>query len=951
MGFFTWLKRETGIDLTTENIYRSVVKPVVNGVKSTVTAIMNDPLPYVAQIAGSFVGIPPYITASAVTAMRGGDINDIAKNAAVAYLGSQAFSATGIGQGIGETGASVNDFTSSLAQEYGLSASTANLLGTTAQSGFTNAARSGLQAIVSGGDIGDAISNSFLTGSVSSASNSYFGDINTQKDWGISPDTAKKIAGLASTTGTAVLTGGDAEQAINNYIASATRQTLNSELKSGANYLWAQAKEFATATTQAKSTYDETQAKYDKSAEELQAKIDAFNAERNSVEAQRQPFVDTYNTNLAEYNRQKAIYDDTNQSVDTRNAAADQMGVYAAEMQKAADSANALNPQMEALNKQAQEIQSAKLNLTDPSAGLAKDLKESADAVASTYEQYNKTLADAKVADEQYGKQVAEVATREALVDGVNNGTIKTVDNPDAPPGSIALENGIIITPDGKYLQNGKEVFANATGVNQGKIDFTTDSGDHFVFDETGRRLTSETDAQKVFQNEFGLTIDPEEAKKFAGAQYGQDDLEVMRAEANAKIAEQLKQYGYKTDQQTIDSFIEKGGDTFANLQKAVDPYYVAQDEVNQFFQQTIGRDATPEEIVQFVGAKNEASTFDQRQADELKRFGFFQDLLGDYAPKSMAYTPTDELGRQYIYKNADGSSSYYDASGTMHVIAAPEADDTLSEVTVTGQRETNPLLDLPLTPVNAPPPVAKATTTPAATPSLPITTTTNAPTTTAGFSPLSTESTATTAATPTPLQATFLKSTVQPNGMQNFLAPLHQAMAQPQSLEFLQDQSQQQAQTPQIQEQTDMLEPFYKYGTHQSIDDIMAGMENQPRMAAGGLTGTRHGRYAGGGMATPLMAAGGKLRVDFRHGDAVTGEGDGQSDDIPAMLADGEFVFPADVVAAIGNGSTKAGSDKLYDMMHSIRAHARSAKPEDLPPAIKSPLQFLNAKPKKARR
>jgi hypothetical protein len=68
-------------------------------------------------------------------------------------------------------------------------------------------------------------------------------------------------------------------------------------------------------------------------------------------------------------------------------------------------------------------------------------------------------------------------------------------------------------------------------------------------------------------------------------------------------------------------------------------------------------------------------------------------------------------------------------------------------------------------------------------------------------------------------------------------------------------------------------------------------------------------------------------------------------------MLADGEFVFPADVVAAIGNGSTKAGSDKLYDMMHSIRAHARSAKPEDLPPAIKSPLQFLNAKPKKARR
>jgi len=151
----------------------------------------------------------------------------------------------------------------------------------------------------------------------------------------------------------------------------------------------------------------------------------------------------------------------------------------------------------------------------------------------------------------------------------------------------------------------------------------------------------------------------------------------------------------------------------------------------------------------------------------------------------------------------------------------------------------------------------------------------------------------------------------------------------------------------------------YYSMGSEPSLDAIFG---TSPQMAAGGLatplmasggaaTGTRYGRYAGGGMTTPLMAAGGKLRVDFRHGDAVTGAGDGQSDDIPAMLADGEFVFPADVVAAIGNGSTKAGSDKLYDMMHGIRAHVRSAKPQDLPPEIKSPLDFLHRKPSKARR
>jgi hypothetical protein len=112
--------------------------------------------------------------------------------------------------------------------------------------------------------------------------------------------------------------------------------------------------------------------------------------------------------------------------------------------------------------------------------------------------------------------------------------------------------------------------------------------------------------------------------------------------------------------------------------------------------------------------------------------------------------------------------------------------------------------------------------------------------------------------------------------------------------------------------------------------------------------------------MASPLMARGGKTmplnasgvlptvsqgRENFKHGKHVAGEGDGQSDDIPAWLADGEFVFPADVVSALGNGSTKAGTDKLYDMMHSIRDRARSTKPKDLPPpAKKSALDYVTA-------
>ena len=147
-----------------------------------------------------------------------------------------------------------------------------------------------------------------------------------------------------------------------------------------------------------------------------------------------------------------------------------------------------------------------------------------------------------------------------------------------------------------------------------------------------------------------------------------------------------------------------------------------------------------------------------------------------------------------------------------------------------------------------------------------------------------------------------------------------------------------------------------WKYGTAPDDLDSLFGEKSEEEE---GSLGFKAGGYvaplqmaSGGAMPLPLLVkSGGALgalprgdgRLDYRHGAHVAGEGDGQSDDIKAMLADGEFVFPADVVSALGNGSTKAGSDKLYEMMHSIRARARSKKPKDLPPpALKSPLDYL---------
>jgi hypothetical protein len=203
--------------------------------------------------------------------------------------------------------------------------------------------------------------------------------------------------------------------------------------------------------------------------------------------------------------------------------------------------------------------------------------------------------------------------------------------------------------------------------------------------------------------------------------------------------------------------------------------------------------------------------------------------------------------------------------------------------------------------------------------------------------------------------------SPLQTSGQSKYLGPLAAFFSQVEKGDFTPTTQQQPTMAPQQQTQPDR----YAYGQETSIDDLLdpygekkteeaspygfkAGGLATPLFAAGG--GTRYGQYAKGGLN--VVHHSGKTRVDFRHGDAVTGPGDGQSDDIPAMLADGEFVFPADVVAALGNGSTKAGSDKLYDMMHSIRAHARSSGPKDLPPPAKSPLEYLKktSKQKSAR-
>ncbi len=73
-----------------------------------------------------------------------------------------------------------------------------------------------------------------------------------------------------------------------------------------------------------------------------------------------------------------------------------------------------------------------------------------------------------------------------------------------------------------------------------------------------------------------------------------------------------------------------------------------------------------------------------------------------------------------------------------------------------------------------------------------------------------------------------------------------------------------------------------------------------------------------------PLAAAkGGEIEYFPRKNGPIYGPGTETSDDIPAMLSDGEFVMTAKAVRGAGNGSREVGMRRMYDMMRKFEGGA----------------------------
>jgi len=111
-----------------------------------------------------------------------------------------------------------------------------------------------------------------------------------------------------------------------------------------------------------------------------------------------------------------------------------------------------------------------------------------------------------------------------------------------------------------------------------------------------------------------------------------------------------------------------------------------------------------------------------------------------------------------------------------------------------------------------------------------------------------------------------------------------------------------------------------------QPWDTINADVDKRGLTSASAYESTGQ-KMALGGMTQP-----GNNPIHAALGTQVRGPGTGRSDEVPAMLSPDEYVIPADVVAALGDGSSNAGAKKLADLVVGTRAKYRK-KLGSLPP------------------
>lgn len=228
---------------------------VADVVVDTIEYVVENPVEVLVTVGAASVGIPPPVTAAAVTAAKGGDLEDIGKAALGAYAGQQVST-------------SVGRYTSNALQGSSLQ----NALSSAAASGAGGAT----QAAITGGDV----AKSFAVGAVGGAGASLARDVGTAAQYGTDPLseqtrmlTAQDVginpftglaADIGSVAGRAVVSG-DLAGELQSAVLSGVTRTVADELRA--------AYDRGIATEESQRAMDALAEEYDKNpafAEQIQ---------------------------------------------------------------------------------------------------------------------------------------------------------------------------------------------------------------------------------------------------------------------------------------------------------------------------------------------------------------------------------------------------------------------------------------------------------------------------------------------------------------------------------------------------------------------------------------------------------------------------------------------------------------------------------------------------------
>jgi hypothetical protein len=518
----------------------SLIRKSFETASNTVNAILRDPLPVVAQVVGASFGVPPYVTAAVITGARGGNIGDIAKSAAMSYASSELMTGTQIGADIKNYAVNMpsGDITDWAMENFNLSPDQAVMVAKASSAALNSSVVGGISAALTGKSVAEGVGSGFTSGLIYSSTDSYFNSVNKDPNWGFSPTALNVMKGATSTALNSLVSGkGDPAQVVGNYIAYAGVNMAGSEVSRMAKDAYVNLTTDTEAAQKAQDKFTTAKAELDSKAveaENLRLSIINDDAERQKLyteqylpyKTKRDQLVAQSDAELNTYNQQKAIADATNEEQTYNNAVA-AMEASANRLQSINTEAKNLDNQNKdivqriessdsAIQKKLSDLQVMRADIEAPNAdgnNLAAKAMAAAKEYETKYAAWSKTKSAADAANENYTKALAEVATRNATIDAMNSGAIKATGKDEA--GNWLLNNGMTLTKDGRFMQDGKQAFTNAAGIDQNKIDFKDAEGRQVSFDINSTFNTAyanSQDARSSLMNELDRSnLTPEE--------------------------------------------------------------------------------------------------------------------------------------------------------------------------------------------------------------------------------------------------------------------------------------------------------------------------------------------------------------------------------------------------------------------------------------------------------